>query len=193
MRHKQPHPLIAPLASPKASGLAMVLQDDKAKGHANTFRQKPEHCGLEAKPSIGRKVDEVPKVKMPTIAQRASPVTFGKQQASIFCGFGQNGCVGKLLESQHQRMCPFFAVTVGFQGNIKLVNQSQPRKAQIHRRRFLQRDFHVLNKVLDEKARVKVPLEYPRSKVVKGPASSSALADGLEHGLQVQACFVSVK
>jgi len=75
MKRKSPHPLIAPSTSPKANGLAKVLQCGKVKGHANAFRQKPEHCGLEAKSNIGGKAYEVPKAKMPTIAQRASSVT----------------------------------------------------------------------------------------------------------------------
>jgi hypothetical protein len=82
MRRKQPHPLIVPLASPKANELVVALQDGEARRHANTFRQKSGFCGHEANPNFDGKADQILRAKMPTIARKALPVTFGKQQAS---------------------------------------------------------------------------------------------------------------
>src|SRR6478672_1192064 len=90
------------------------------------------------------------------------------------------------LQGQNQRLGAVATVALSLQGHIELVREGEPGHRDLHPRRLLERDAHVLHEVVDEEAGRVVAREDARREVRQRPARGGAARHRLEHPLDVE-------
>ena len=75
----------------------------------------------------------------------------------------------EVSQGQQEGLGSLAGVTLGGDRSIELLGQGQAGEREIHPLGFIKSDPHVLEKVLNEKARFKVRNHHPGAKVVQRP------------------------
>ena len=75
---------------------------------------------------------------------------------------------------------------------VHIMHLLQDRHFQPYLAGFFDGNIHILDIMLNEKARIKITLEHPWRHVAHLPGAGSALADGIQHGLEIQPYFFGI-
>ena len=80
-----------------------------------------------------------------------------------------------------------FAVALGLDGAVEFMHQLQAGQHELHARGLGEGDLHIFDEMIDHESRREVALQDARREIIERPATGGAGANGLEHGVEVEA------